>query len=66
MLENGCGIAQNYVEAAQWFTKAADEGLAEAQFKLGTMYENGRGVAKNTEVAAKWYKEAAEQDYLGP
>jgi hypothetical protein len=40
-------VAQDHAEAAKWFCKAADQGLAEAQFNLGRMYANGIGVRKN-------------------
>jgi hypothetical protein len=29
---------------ARWFRKAADQGLADAQFQLGTFYQFGQGV----------------------
>jgi len=51
----------NYVEAARWFTRAAEQGLPQAQTVLGEIYENGDGVAKDARSATKWYTKAAEQ-----
>jgi TPR repeat protein len=43
----GKGFAQpNYTEAAKWFTMAANQGYAKAQYNLGTLYENGEGVGR--------------------
>jgi TPR repeat protein len=38
MYREGEGVPQNYAEALKWFRKAADQGNANAQFKLGIMY----------------------------
>jgi TPR repeat protein len=40
--------------------RAAETGLAEAQFALGTCYTRGCGVAIDDGEAIKWYKRAAE------
>ena len=40
--------------------KLADQGNAEAQRRLGTMYADGTGVAKDRVQALKWYRKAAE------
>ena len=58
---NGNGMPQNYVEAAKWFQKSADQGNAAAQYSLGYMYANGEGVAENDAEAVKWYRLAADQ-----
>ena len=42
---------------------AAEQGDAEAQFKLGEMFEYGRGVRQDDEEAVKWYRLAAEQGH---
>jgi uncharacterized protein len=44
--------------------READEGNAEAQNKLGSMYLTGRGVPRNFEDAAMWYLRAAEQGHV--
>jgi hypothetical protein len=35
MFAQGRGVAQSDVEAALWYRKAADQGLAQAQHNLG-------------------------------
>ena len=48
-------------KAVKWMRKAADQGLAKAQFNLGMMYEVGRGVVQDYAEAVKWYRKAAEK-----
>ena len=48
-------------EAMERLREAAEDGNAEAQFKLGVCHENGAGVSKNPMEAARWYQAAAEQ-----
>jgi TPR repeat protein len=38
MYRDGKRLSQNNSEAMKWYRKAADQGLAEAQSKLGSMY----------------------------
>jgi len=61
MYHNGLGVPQDYVEAMKWCRLAADQGNAEAQDMLGTMYDHSEGVAKNYSEAVKWYHRAADQ-----
>ena len=56
-----CLNEQNFTEAAKLFKAAADQGLADAQFKLATCYDTGLGVPQDLAEAVKWYKPAAEQ-----
>lgn len=44
-----------------WFRRAADLGLPEAQFMLGTCYLEGEGMPKDTAEAARWWRLAANQ-----
>jgi len=47
------------VEAARWFTAAAEAGDATAQYNLATFWERGRGVARaDLAEAARWYLKA--------
>jgi TPR repeat protein len=48
------GIAKNDKVALEWMTKAADEGLLQAQIQLAEMYGHGQNVAKNIPEALKW------------
>ena len=46
----GEGVPQSDVAALKWFERAADRGLALAQYRLGSMYERGQGVTRDREV----------------
>lgn len=60
--EYGKGTKEDIKEAVIWYRRAAQDGYAKAQNKLGDCYMNGRGVtSKNYIEALKWYKKAAEQ-----
>jgi TPR repeat protein len=56
-------VAQDYVEAVSWYKKAAEQGLATAQYNLGLCYEYGKCVEQNYKTAMSWYKKAAKQGY---
>ena len=49
-------------EAFKWYTKAAEQGEAWAQYFLGIMYYDSEGVPKDYKEAAKWFTMAAEQN----
>ena len=40
-------FAKDKAEAVKWFSKAAEQGHAVAQYNLGECYLNGCGVAKD-------------------
>jgi TPR repeat protein len=63
MYRNGEGVPNDHVEAAKWFRKAAEQGLATAQCNLGQMYFNGYylPIPKDEAEAVKWFRKAAEQ-----
>jgi hypothetical protein len=63
MYDNGQGVSQDYKTAVKWFTLAAEQGDAFAQFNLGNMYRRGDGVPQDYKTAVKWYTLAAEQGY---
>lgn len=48
-------------QAAVWFQRAADQGLAIAQSMLGRQYMYGRGVPQDYQHAAELFVEAAQQ-----
>lgn len=56
------GVYQDFRQAAEWFRKAAELGLAKGQFHLGLAYDTGQGVAQDYLVARQWYLKAAAQD----
>jgi len=74
----GEGVPENDKTAVKWYTLAAEQGHAqaqfnlglmaehgdaEAQFNLGGMYDIGQGVPQNAKAAVKWYTLAAEQGH---
>ena len=61
MYEEGLGVDQDYLEAAKWYKKAAEQGLADAQYNLASLYHDGRGVTPDFILAHMWYNLAAAQ-----
>ena len=55
------GVPEDDAEAVRWCRKAAEQGLAAAQYMLGFMYAEGEGVPEDDAEAAKWFRKAAEQ-----
>jgi len=47
-------IPQDYKQAVKWYTKAAEQGDADAQYNLGLMYANGQGVPQDNVYAHMW------------
>jgi TPR repeat protein len=41
----------------------AEQGDAESQFKLGSLYSRGKGVSQDYGEAVRWYRKSAEQGY---
>lgn len=56
-------MADKFKEAAEWFRKAADQGLAIAQYDLGLFYLKGNGLAQSDAQALRWWRKAAEQGH---
>ena len=54
--------AGNFGEALQLFTKAAEQGDAEAQFYLGLMHYNGDGLPQDHKHAVHWWEKSAKQE----
>lgn len=61
--DEGLGVIQNNVTAAQWYLKGAEAGDVDAQCAMAGCYKNGRGVTKSYTEAVKWYRLSAEQGY---
>ena len=59
--QTGSANSPENVEAAYRYRKAAEQGDAAAQFKLGGLYMNGQGVSQDDAQAAVWLRKAAEQ-----
>ncbi|WP_140414196.1 tetratricopeptide repeat protein, partial [Bathymodiolus platifrons methanotrophic gill symbiont] len=49
----------NHKEAVKWFSKAARQGHASAQYNLGLMYANGQGIPQDYVMAHKYFNIAA-------
>lgn len=64
MYDHGEGVPQDGKAAAEWYLKAADKGVVEAQYRLGVAYANGYGVERDLKTAEKWYKKAAAQGFV--
>lgn len=59
----GVGVLVSYQEAEKEFLKAAEQGNADAQFRLGLFYANNVE-NQNYPKAVKWYLKAAEQGHV--
>jgi uncharacterized protein len=55
----------DYATALRLFRPLADQGSAQAQYRIGLMYYSGEDVAQDLAEAAKWFRKAAEQGYSG-
>jgi TPR repeat protein len=64
MYEDGEGVAESQETALQWYQKAADQGLPEAQYTLGNKLINGNGVEADPAKGADLVLQAAEQKYV--
>jgi len=60
-LGEGASSKPDPKQAFDWFKKAADQGLVEAQFKVAFCLDNGLGVKKDEAAAAGWYQKVADQ-----
>jgi hypothetical protein len=56
--------AGRFLEAAASFRLAADQGHAESQYILSTMYDADKGVPQDGAEAARWERMAAEQGHI--
>ena len=48
-------------EALKWYLKAANQGDARAQYKVGWLYHWGKNMKRDYKKAMYWYKKSAEQ-----
>jgi TPR repeat protein len=58
-------VLQDDKQAVFWYQKAADQGLASAEFNLGVCYEKGQGISQDFSQAVLWYQKAAHQGHTG-
>ncbi len=59
----GSGVNKNHASAIKFYLKAAEAGVAEAQYLLGNCHAGGLGVEKLEERALYYYGLAAGQEY---
>ncbi len=60
----GQGVPQDFLQAARWYSAAADQGDASAQFNLGLMFYQGHGLERNLAYACELFRAAAHQGDL--
>ena len=48
----------------KWFSKAAEQGNAKAQFIVGGLYWSGKGVQVNKSLAKEWLGKACDNGDL--
>ena len=56
----GAGATQDYMQALDWYRKAAEQNHGLAQFNLGTMYARGQGVVRDDAQSVVWFGRAAK------
>jgi len=61
--EEGNGINQDFMAAANWYEQAAKLGHIEAQYELGNICDAGLCDTLNMNDAFNWYQKAAEQGH---
>jgi TPR repeat protein len=62
---SGQGAVLDYVRAAEWYRKAAEQDHSPAQFNLGMMFAHGQGVARDVVQSRMWLGKAAQQGDAG-
>ena len=55
----------DFATALRELKPLAEQGDADAQVFMGSIYETGKGVPQDYKQAAKWYRKAAEQGHAG-
>jgi TPR repeat protein len=63
MYDKGRGVVQDYGQAVKWYHRAAEQGDADAQIKLGLMYGLGDGVVEDYVTAHMWGNIARANGY---
>ncbi len=64
MYFDGQGVPQNNKQAVFWWHKAAEQGNAEGQFRLGACFAEGIEAEIKYQHAHTWYKKAADQGHI--
>jgi TPR repeat protein len=56
--DEGIGVDEDKVKAAEWWIKAAEQGHADSQFQAGRCLFRGIGIAEDKTAGIKWLKKA--------
>ncbi|NQV22411.1 MAG: sel1 repeat family protein [Rhodospirillales bacterium] len=59
----GHGVPRDPAKAAKWFGRAADQGLADAQFEMGNLLLHDLFETPDVVEARRWYRLAADQGH---
>ena len=59
----GLGVVPDYQPAVKWYTLAAEQGNALAQYNLGRLYYLGKGVPENLVYAHMWANQASSNGF---
>jgi len=66
MYFNGYGVTKDYQKAIEWHHKAAEQGNADHQYQLGSIYDMGEGIFRKNrdhQKAMTWFRKAADQGH---
>jgi TPR repeat protein len=63
MYRKGFGVRLDEAAAAEWYRRAAEQGILDAMTNLGYMYDEGRGVERDHVQSYKWFVLAVENGY---
>ena len=61
----GQGVKQSYEKAVEWYTKAANQGYAKAQFILSKLLFKGKGLQKSYLKSVGYFFKAAYNGHEG-
>ncbi|MGL4959622.1 MAG: peptidoglycan-binding protein [Inquilinus sp.] len=61
----GIGVPRDLEQAAYWYRRAADHGVANAAYNLGVLLERGLGVPRDPAAAVACFREAAQAGHAG-
>ncbi len=60
---NGKGAVQSYEKAVEWYEKAAEQGNARGEWRMGYCYYWGKGLSESNRKAVKWFEKSAAKGY---
>ena len=63
MHDKGRYVVQDHKKAAEYYSRGAEQGRAQAQYNLGVSYERGDGVPQDYSEAVRMYQSAANQGF---